>query len=219
MELSTAKGIFVNRNFRSVQHNGGPKLPKSVDGVSGIRKTHNPDKSDHIYDQSTREPVPRKEDIQHIFFNTHDLQPIPHFNEGEIDTHLSSARTRRDVSTFDGNQSLPTPVNGTLKPDIWYDVSRGFDRYCFYAPVIVNKTLQSVQSNDFSFSANLLGSQLNLPSWYHELSHKNDQNLRVYLRFGVENGFLIVDEGAEIHPYENKCFYGQYMYVVYIVMN
>lgn len=77
-------------------------------------------------------------------------------------------------------------------------------KLCTHAPIIVDRDLCCEQSKNFSFKANLLGSQLNLPGWYHELNYENDCNLREYLRFGVENGFLIVDEGADILPYENS---------------
>lgn len=49
---------------------------------------------------------------------------------------------------------------------------------------------------------NRLGSQLNIESWQHELSHENDLFLRDYITFCVENGFLIVDENASIPSYE-----------------
>lgn len=119
---------------------------------------------------------------------------VSHFKDGKTDFMISSARTPRGVSPIDGIQALPTPPDGNTEPDIWYDVSSGFDRHNSYAPVIVNRNLQCERSKDFNFKANQLGSQLNLPGWYHELKYENDTNLYNYLLFGIENGFLIVDE-------------------------
>lgn len=135
------------------------------------------------------------EDLSHI---TTEL-----FTEAEA-SGLSSARTPRDVSSVDGQVDPQVPVNYQGEPDVWYDVSCGFDRYSSYAPIIVNRDLQCERSRNNSFKANRLGSQLNLPGWLHELSHENDVNLRNYLSFGVQNGFLIIDEGAEIVSYESK---------------
>lgn len=51
---------------------------------------------------------------------------------------------------------------------------------------------------DFSFPANILGSQMHIPGCRHELSFENEVNLCKYLSFGIENGFLIVDENCDV---------------------
>lgn len=66
----------------------------------------------------------------------------------------------------------------------------------------MDKAIQCEQARNDSFYVNKLGSQLNLPGWYHELYYENDSNLHDYLMFGVSNGFLIVDKEADIPRYE-----------------
>lgn len=94
------------------------------------------------------------------------------------------------------------PSHLPTEPDIFFDVTSGFDRYTNYQPVIVDTSLRCTTIRDFSHQVNKLGSQLNIPAWIHELEHENDSNLRNYLEYGVTNGFLIVDECNNIAPYE-----------------
>lgn len=68
----------------------------------------------------------------------------------------------------------------------------------------MNKSLSCTTVRDFSHHVNLLGSQLNIPGWIHELHHENDDNLRNYLTYGITNGFLIVDEHCDIGSYERS---------------
>lgn len=51
---------------------------------------------------------------------------------------------------------------------------------------------------------NVLSSQLKIPAWNYELGFENDQNLRNYMSYAINNGFLIVDEDAHIAQYERK---------------
>lgn len=114
----------------------------------------------------------------------------------------SSARGQRDFHSQPGHSGSESPSTCVTEPDVIYDAQMGFDRYSFYRPVIVNPGLQTNTSKVFSFHANRLGSQLNIPSWLHELSYENDINLRDYLSFGIQNGFYFVDSDAEIMHYE-----------------
>lgn len=83
-----------------------------------------------------------------------------------------------------------------------YDICTDFQRYKNYEDIIYSPDLNCVYSADFSFPANELGSQMNIQGWRHELEFENDTNLKNYLSFGIENGFLIVDEHCDIPPYE-----------------
>lgn len=74
-----------------------------------------------------------------------------------------------------------------------YDISTDFHRYKNYEDVIYHSNLQYNSSFDFSYPANELGSQMNIPGWRHELFLENDIILRNYLSFGIENGFFIVN--------------------------
>lgn len=100
-------------------------------------------------------------------------------------------------------KSIDTPARWeAATSDIFFDVTSGFDRYTNYEPVIIDSYLKCTPIRDFSHEVNILGSQLNIPGWTHELSFENDDNLRNYLAFGVNNGFYIVDNSSSICPYE-----------------
>lgn len=88
------------------------------------------------------------------------------------------------------------------EPDIFFDVSSGFDRYNHYAPLQIVPGITCEVSRCFDYEINSLGSQFNVDAWRHELSFETDENLRRYLWFGVTNGFYIVDQNADIPSYE-----------------
>lgn len=130
-----------------------------------------------------------------------DLKGLGH--QFDSDSSVSTARTPRDFGLGTGSSWREAPSTN-LDSDILYDASMGFSRYSSYASVVPVPGLccSSVRSN--RFHANVLGSQLNIPGWLHELSFENDVNLKNYLLFGVQEGFLIVDQEAEIESYEGK---------------
>lgn len=53
----------------------------------------------------------------------------------------SSARTPRGDCYVAGPSHTDSPTTPDDSPDIWYDVTTGFDRYSSYAPIIVQKDL------------------------------------------------------------------------------
>lgn len=114
----------------------------------------------------------------------------------------SSARTRRGIQNVAGTSLQVAPSNWTVEPDVIFDAQQGFRRYGCYTSVEITSGLKIQRNVSSSFNVNLLGSQLNILGWRHELSYENDYNLKQYLSFGVENGFYIVDPDAVITPYE-----------------
>lgn len=115
-----------------------------------------------------------------------------------------TARIPRDVLGHTGRLDDGIPPTFLSEPDVIYDASMGFDRYSTYAPIIVNPELRCTSEKSYSFHANLLGSQLNIPGWLHELDQENDYNLREYLSFGIQQEFLIVDQDSVIPSYEGR---------------
>lgn len=89
-----------------------------------------------------------------------------------------------------------------VEPDIYFDVSCGFDRYTNYAPIVIDKDILCYTGRDLDYPVNRFGSQFNVPAWDHEISFENDTNLFNYITYGVHNGFLIVDENAKIPSYK-----------------
>lgn len=83
-----------------------------------------------------------------------------------------------------------------------FDISTDFERYKHYDDIIIHDDLCCTNEFDFSYPANVLGSQMHIPGWRHELSYENDSSLRNYLSSGIENGFLIIDEDSSVPVYE-----------------
>lgn len=205
MELSGKGDQLVNRKCNTFRHNGGHGLESVPDQgtnnpIPSFTECNRTSECEYLgYKDELQYHEPPKQVLHESYF---DLSPE---DKSLHQLGLPSARTPRDDLSVGGHPSEATrPVleNGDLEPDIWYDVSTGFDRYSSYAPIIVNKDLRCETDRSSSFPANELGSQLNIPGWLHELSYENDTNLYNYLSFGVENGFLIVDNDADIPEYE-----------------
>lgn len=184
-----------NANFRNNKQDGGRK--------------HQSPSSHEIADQSFADC-------------SHNLDPI-HFSNESIDSPIkdnvppiedkvieaySHARSRitseARASTNDGptRKVLPNAYEASQSDVLLFDITNDFGRYKHYAPIKVYSDLCCVQDRDFSFPANLLGSQMHIPSWDYELSYENDVNLRDYLHFGIHNGFLIVDQDCNVPSYE-----------------
>ena len=88
--------------------------------------------------------------------------------------------------------------------DVYYDAIRGFDRYSFYAPVIIQKGLNFFEGEYDPVIIGNVRSQLNQGAWLHELSYENDIPLKDYITKGVLHGFDIVDRSAVIPIYHCK---------------
>lgn len=117
---------------------------------------------------------------------------------------LPTAHIPREDLLVAGHGGDTTRADIEPEPDIWYDVSSGFDRYSSYAPIIRHSKLPVYNDKSYTFHANMLGSQLNIPGWLYELRFENDMRLRNYISFGIQEGFLIVDDDKEIPAYECK---------------
>lgn len=197
-------GEKVNRKSAGICQDGGSCLGNlSHQGVGSINFPCSRDNRDLF-----RDPVIDFDEYEYMKCQESSTEGNCVYGQCQKDCNCqqepSSARRPRDFSSVDGTTVVENPSTKHSEPDIWYDVSTGFDRYSSYAPIIVNNDLQCETTYSSSFPANELGSQLNIPGWLHELRHENDLNLRDYLSYGVQNGFLVVDSDAEIPTYECK---------------
>lgn len=118
-----------------------------------------------------------------------DRSDTPH-TEGNLHTSINQGR--------EGYEST-----SVTEPEILlFDISTDFERYKYYEGIVYHENLSCCTEFDFSYPANVLGSQMHIPGWRHELSYENDINLKNYLSFGIENGFLIIDEDCTVPSYE-----------------
>lgn len=96
------------------------------------------------------------------------------------------------------------PSESSAQPDIIYDASMGFDRYSNYSPLLIDPNLPYFEGSSWDHPMNILGSQLNIPAWNYKLGFENDQKLWEYIAYGINNGYLIVDDDVHIPQYERK---------------
>lgn len=203
MELSISGDRNTRKDFRLGNQDGGHELPRASQRLSDICF------SDISSNTEGVESIEEWEEISGML--DHDRNQFSWVNQDlEVakqqfmgDSEFSTARTTRDHRPVDGtsDDSIPPTIPDS---DVFYDASMGFSRYSTYSPVIIIPGLECSTIRSNTFHANLLGSQLNIPAGLHELQFENDMNLKEYLLFGVQNGFLIVDEHAEIPAYEGK---------------
>lgn len=128
--------------------------------------------------------------------------PSDHAGAWDFDYHVTTTTTPQSTELPSNQCELDSNLVANADTDIIYDVSMGFDRYCHYAPIVVNPNIVCNNSIRVPHPINLLGSQLNVDGWNNELYYENDRNLYDYIDYGVKNGFLIVDSDADIPTYE-----------------
>lgn len=186
----------VHGNFRSRCQDGGalPYFGACASSFSSHTTVLNHDPSSYVFDG-----MQTVEENNYSIFSDKLDTPITEYSSDTSEVKpLFTSRIEPEIQ--------PTDTNGahrsSSEPDLIYDVVNGFDRYSNYLPVIVGQTIQCESSKEFDHPVNKLGSQLNIKAWQHELSFENDANLRDYISFGVTNGFLIIDENADVPSYE-----------------
>lgn len=203
LELSRQGGLHVRGDFR----------PSSQDGCQeSVWDSENIVDSQFLSstNQIVSSDYQRLSDQHQKLSNYHgpqDQAAEDEFSNVCASFNTSTTRTPRDPPTVDGSTSDGVPPMFAGEPDIIYDASMGFNRYCSYAPVVYTHDLMCCTVKSSSFPANKLGSLLNIPGWLHELTYENDRNLREYLLAGVQHGFFIVDQEVVIPTYEGKNYF------------
>lgn len=88
-----------------------------------------------------------------------------------------------------------------LDHDLVYDVSRGFDRYNKYAPIIFHHGVGWYKDRSYVHQIGGINTSWNIPAWEFELGMENDIPLRMYIDHSIRHGVLIVDQCADIPTY------------------